>query len=114
MDPSQVKELAEDLIADLEQQPGQNDASDQEAFTRAVRDFYRDWQMAWTLYQTDEQGWPAYEKLRNHLLSRVDAIKRPLIVGSTGLPAQKVLLARILVACVRRPMPGMKTLQFAQ
>ena len=41
-------------------------------------------------------------------------VPAPLLLGSNGLPAQKVLFARVLVACLRRPLPGVKTLQFAQ
>jgi hypothetical protein len=113
MPPSEVEELSEDLLEDLNTAKRNNPEAQVQLFNSFVRSFCQDWKMLWALYGTDEDGRDEYEKLRDRLQQQLDGIKQPLIVGSNGQPAQKVMFARILVACVRRPMPGVRTLQFA-
>lgn len=114
MHPSEMSALSEDLIRDLTASAQAADRPLAEAFAVLVRSFCQDWAMLWTLHADDPAGWDDYEQLRNRMLQDVEAIRQPLPVGSTGLPAQKILFARVMVACLRRPLPGVKTLQFAQ
>ena len=112
--PSEVKELCEDLIADLRNSAGVAHRDQADAFASLVRSFWQDWALLWTLHGDEQQGWDDYEKLRDRMLQDLKAVPAPLLLDSNGLPAQRVLFARVLVACLRRPIPGMKTLQFAQ
>ncbi len=112
--PSEVKELCEDLLHDLFDGVSQDQATEARNFARMVRGFYRDWAMLWTLHGDEESGWDAYEALRNRVLQDMVHFWKPLPLADPGHVAQRVLYARVLVACVRRPLPGVKTLQFAQ
>lgn len=112
--PSELKELCEDLLADLSSDVSLNPPDQVKAFTLIVKSFYRDWAMFWTLQSNEQSGWGDYENLRNRVLQEMHKLNQPLVLPSTGLIAQQVLFARVLVACVRRPMPGVKTLQFAE
>lgn len=113
MAPSELKELCEDLIADLNDGTRPQQRARAESFARTVRNFYRDWAMLWTLHGAEPSGWDDYERLRNGVIEEVRRVREPLVLGNTGLVAQQVLFARVLVACVRRPLPGVRTLQFA-
>jgi hypothetical protein len=83
-------------------------------FASAVRGFYQDWKSIWSVYGPSEAGWSLYENRRNRLFTELQAIRQPLVLDSNGLVAQRVMLARILVACVNKPMPGMNEIQFAR
>jgi hypothetical protein len=109
MPPAEVENLSEDLLRDLAES-SDNLPEHIETFSRHVRDFYRDWRMLWTLHADTDEGWPAYEQLRNRMLKQSRRIRRPLRVASNGRPAQNVLLARVLVPALKKPIPGLHTL----
>ena len=105
MPPAEVEALSEDLLDDLHAASG-NLPEHVAVFTAQVRDFCRDWRMLWTLHADHEDGWDAYEALRNRALAGLRRVRRPLPVSSNGRPAQNVMLARVLVPALRRPIPG--------
>jgi hypothetical protein len=115
MHPGEMELLTEDLVADLlasASPPGAEQLKQQ--FASAVRGFYQDWKSIWSVYGPSEAGWSLYENRRNRLFTELQAIRQPLVLDSNGLVAQRVMLARILVACVNKPMPGMNEIQFAR
>jgi hypothetical protein len=110
MPPAEIENLSEDLLDDLAAADHGNLPEHVETFNQIVRDFYRDWRMLWTLHADKEDGWPAYEKLRNRMLQQSNRLRRPLKIASNGRPAQNVLLARVLVPALKKPIPGLNTL----
>jgi len=115
MHPGEMELLTEDLVADLltsTSAPGAQELAGQ--FTSAVRGFYQDWKSIWSVYGSSQAGWSLYENRRNRLLAELQAIRQPLVLSSNGLIAQRVMLARVLVACVNKPIPGMNEIQFAR
>ena len=112
MHPGEMEMLTEDLVSDLLEAGGQNPESEVQRFNAAVRGFYRDWKQLWTLHGFEKSGWDDYENLRNRVLKELYAIRTPLKLASNGRVAQKCMLARVLVACVHRPLPGMNEIQF--
>ncbi len=115
MHPGEMELLIEDLVADL---LASTDSTNTEGlalqFTGAVRRFYQDWKSIWCVYGASQSGWSIYENRRNRVLAELQAIRQPLVLGSNGLVAQRVMLARVLVACVNKPIPGMNEIQFAK
>jgi hypothetical protein len=115
MHPGEMELLTEDLVADLRASTGPpNTAELTQKFVSAVRGFYQDWKSLWSVYGSSKAGWSLYENRRNRLLSELQAIRQPLVLSSNGLVAQKVMLARILVACVNNPIPGLNEIQFTR
>jgi len=115
MNPGEMEMLTEDLVADLSATTNPvNPEELVQQFITSVRAFYQDWKSLWSVYGTERSGWPAYEKRRNRLLKELYAIRHPLVLESNQLVAQKVMLSRVLVACVNRPIPGMNEIQFAK
>jgi len=115
MHPVEMEMLTEDLLSDLQSSTAEQNTPERlQKFSRAVRAFYQDWKSLWTEYGDDAAGWPIFEQRRNRVLRELYAMRQPLFLSSNGLIAQKVMLARVLVACVNRPIPGMNELQFAQ
>jgi hypothetical protein len=112
MHPGEMELLTEDLVEDLLAAGAQNPPEDARRFIEAVRGFYQDWKQLWTLHGFAESGWDDYEQLRNRLLQELYALRQPLKLASNGRVAQKCMLARVLVACVHRPLPGMNEIQF--
>ncbi len=114
MNPSEMELLTEDLVRDLLTSDTDNPEALVQGFVQLVRGFYQDWKSLWAVFGDDQEGWDYYEKRRNRLLQELYAMRQPLVLGSNGLIAQKVMLARVLVACVNRPIPGMNEIQFAR
>lgn len=115
MNPVEMEFVTEDLIADL--LVGTDPPNPEELvrqFVVSVRGFYQDWKSLWAVYGPDKPGWPVYEQRRNRVLNELSAIRQPLILGSNKFVAQKVMLARVLVACVNKPIPGLNELTFAK
>jgi hypothetical protein len=79
----------------------------------AVRAFSHDWKTLWTLHGDHRDSWDHYEQKRDAMLQQLLAMRKPLKLASNDRVAQKVMLARVLVACVHRPMSGMNDLQYA-
>lgn len=115
MNPAEMEIATEDLIADL---MADSDSPNPEELVRqfvvSVRGFYQDWRSLWAVYGEDKSGWTMYEQRRNRVLKELSAIRQPLVVGSNKFVAQKVMLARVLVACVNKPIPGLNELTFAK
>jgi len=115
MNPIEMEMLTEDLVADLQASRIEPNTPDRvQEFVRSVRGLYQDWKSLWSVYGTDSSGWTFYEKRRNRTLNELRAMQKPLVLSSNGLIAQKVMLARVLVACVNKPIPGMNEIQFAR
>jgi len=110
MSPSEVEVLCEDLLNDMDAAAAQNNPGLAARFSRMVRAMIQDWRKLWTLYGPAQQGQGAFEQRRNQVLRELRSFDRPLVLASNGRTAQKILLARVLVACVDRPIPGLKTL----
>ncbi len=109
MPPKELEVLCTDLIEDLgAARPDESGFS--ERFIQLTHDLMRDWQMLWTLYGPDPDQRGHYERLRNRVLRQIRRIPVPLRLPSNGRPAQNVLLARVLMACVDRPIPGVRGL----
>ena len=107
MPPGEILWLAEDLLEDLE------DAEHGEqgrGLARDIRAFCNDWRALWALHGDTEPGRGHFERLRAWLLNRLKAYPEPLPLASNGRPAQSVLVARILIPALRKPIPGLKTL----
>lgn len=112
MHPSEVQILTEDLIADLQSPGAHNPGPQVAAFVTAVRDFCNDWKSLWVEYGDNESAWPLYQRRRDQLLQLLLGMRQPLLLASNERVAQKVMLSRVLVACVHRPLPGMNEIQF--
>ena len=112
MHPAEVELLTEDLVSDLLASGQQNSVMMVEQFIGAVRSFYQDWKSLWAIHGMDASGWAAFEQRRDQLLQQLLAIRQPLRLASNERVAQKVMLARVLVACVHKPLPGMNEIQF--
>jgi hypothetical protein len=113
MHPSEMELLTEDLIEDLEQADSGNPEEQVDKFIRTVRGFYQDWKSIWVVNGEDEHAKDIYENRRNRLLKDLLAIRQPLVLKSNGTLAQKIMLARVIIACVDRPVPGLNEIQFA-
>ena len=115
MHPGEMELLTEDLVADLLASTGSPNSEElTRQFTSAVRGFYQDWKGIWCVFGSTRAGWSLYENRRDRLLAELQAIRQPLVLASNGLIAQRVMLARVLVACVNKPIPGMNEIQFAK
>ncbi|MEJ8568548.1 aspartyl/asparaginyl beta-hydroxylase domain-containing protein [Elongatibacter sediminis] len=112
MHPSEANNLTEDLIRDLEASGDQNPPIQVRSFVRAVRAFCQDWTALWARFGDAREAWPQYEQRRDALLRELVAMRKPLVLASNERVAQKVMLSRVLVACVHRPLPGMNEIQF--
>jgi hypothetical protein len=112
MHPGEMEVLIEDLIEDLQASGERNPKGPVDQFTARLRAFLQDWKKLWTLYGESEPGWGAYERVRNKLLNELYAMRKPLLVASNDRVAQKVMLSRVLVACVHKPLPGMSEIQY--
>lgn len=112
MHPAEVELLTEDLIDDLRASGPAGADERVEVFVDAVRAFCRDWKALWAQFGECEDAWPIYERRRDALLRELVAMRRPLRLASNDRIAQKVMLSRVLVACVHRPLPGMNEIQF--
>ncbi|HET6566068.1 MAG TPA: aspartyl/asparaginyl beta-hydroxylase domain-containing protein [Xanthomonadales bacterium] len=113
MHPAEVELLSEDLIADLLASGERNPLEPVEQFVQAVRAFCQDWKSLWALHGDTEPAWSLYQQKRDELMQQLLAIRRPLVISSNDRIAQKVMLARVLVACVHKPMTGFNELQYA-
>ncbi len=113
MHPSEMELLTEDLIEDLRKAGSGNPEEMVVKFVRTVRGFYQDWKSIWAACGEDEFARDLYEKRRNRLIKDLVAIRQPLVLESNNTLAQKVMLARVIIACVDRPVPGMNEIQFA-
>lgn len=113
MNPGEMELLTEDLIADLLASGSRNPADLVQAFVLVARGFYQDWKSLWSYFGPEKEAWPIYERRRDRTLEGMYAIRRALILTSNGANAQQVMRARVLVACVNRPLPGVKGIQFA-
>ena len=112
MHPAEVESLTEDLVADLCSSGSRNPPQRVDEFVRAVRDFCQDWKGLWVEHGESVEAWPVYERRRDELLQALLAMRQPLLLASNERVAQKVMLSRVLVACVHRPLPGMNEIQF--
>ena len=110
MSPSEVEILCEDLLSDMDAAADQNHPPLADRFRHMVRAMIQDWRKLWTLYGPAQQGRGAFEQRRNQVLRELGSFDRPLVLASNGRTAQNILLARVLLACVDRPIPGLKTL----
>jgi hypothetical protein len=113
MHPGEMELLTEDLIEDLERSGDRNAPERVAEFTGALRSFCQDWKALWALHGESEDGWEEYERLRNQLFKQLLAMRQPLVIASNDRVAQKVMLSRVLVACVHKPLPGMNEVQYA-
>ena len=77
-----------------------------------MREFCQDWKALWVEHGEGVDAWPVYERRRDELLQALLAMRQPLLLASNERVAQKVMLSRVLVACVHRPLPGMNEIQF--
>ncbi len=113
MHPAEVELLSEDLIADLLASGERNPPEPVEQFVAVVRAFCQDWKSLWALYGDQELAWGYYQQRRDNLMQQLLDIRKPLAIASNDRVAQKVMLSRVLVACVHKPMAGMNELQYA-
>lgn len=113
MHPSEIESLTEDLVSDLRASGERNPTPLVDAFVGAVLDFCQDWKALWAEHGEREDAWDQYERRRDELLRELLAMRKPLVLASNERVAQKVMLSRVLVACVHRPLPGMNEIQFA-
>ncbi len=113
MHPAEIELLSEDLIADLLASGERNPRELVQRFVAVVRAFCQDWKSLWALHGDDSRAWDHYQQKRDELMQQLLAIRKPLLVASNERVAQKVMLSRVLVACVHRPMTGMNELQYA-
>jgi len=113
MHPGEMELLTEDLVMDLLAAGKNNDPGLVKSFVEVVRSFCQDWKSLWAAFGADQSAWPAYAKRRDRILDQLLAIRRPLVLDSNGAVAQKVMRARVLVACVNSPLPGLNEIQFA-
>lgn len=113
MHPAEVELLSEDLIADLMASGERNPSELVQRFNSAVRAFCQDWRALWAMYGDERQGWDHYQQKRDGLMQQLLAIRKPLMIASNERVAQKVMLSRILVACVHKPIAGMNEIQYA-
>jgi len=112
MHPAEVQLLSEDLIADLLASGDRNPDEPVHRFIACVRAFCRDWKALWALHGENRDDWKHYEQKRDELLQQLLAIRKPLKLASNDKVAQKVMLSRVLVACVNRPMSGINAMQY--
>lgn len=113
MHPAEVELLSENLIADLLASGERNRREHVEQFISVVRAFCQDWKGLWALYGDDQEAWSVYQVKRDQLMQQLLAIRKPLMIASNERVAQKVMLSRVLVACVHKPMTGMNEIQYA-
>lgn len=113
MHPAEVELLSEDLIADLLASGERNPAEQVERFVQVVRAFCQDWKALWALYGDAEPAWNHYQQKRDELVQRLLAIRKPLKIASNERVAQKIMLSRVLAACVHKPLEGVNELQYA-
>jgi len=113
MHPAEVELLSEDLIEDLLNSGERNPAELVQAFIGIVRAFCQDWKVLWALYGDEPSAWDHYQQKRDEILQQLLAMRKPLMIASNERVAQKVMLSRVLVACVHKPMPGMSEIQYA-
>lgn len=113
MHPAEVELLSEDLISDLLASGDRNPTDQVERFIQVVRSFCQDWKALWALYGDAQDAWSHYQQKRDELMQHLLAIRKPLMIASNDRVAQKVMLSRVLVACVHKPMTGMNELQYA-
>lgn len=114
MHPGEMEMLTEDLIADLLASGSRNAPELVQAFVLVVRGFYQDWKSLWSYFGAGKDSWPMYEKRRNRVMDDLLAIAQPLVLNSNGAIAQKIMRARVLVACVNKPIPGTSEIQYAR
>ncbi len=113
MHPSEVELLSEDLIADLLASGERNPLELVERFIAVVRAFCQDWKGLWAMYGDEQSAWDHYQQKRDELMQQLLAIRKPLMIASNERVAQKVMLSRVLVACVHKPITGMNEIQYA-
>jgi hypothetical protein len=113
MHPAEVELLAEDIIEDLLASGDRNPAELVNRFIEAVRSFCQDWKSLWALYGDEQPSWVHFQAKRDEVMQKLLAIRKPLMIASNERVAQKVVLARILVACVHMPIAGMNEIQYA-
>jgi hypothetical protein len=96
MPPSEVEQLAVDLLADLAPAgAGTESAAAVGQFATIVVDFCRDWRSLWSLYGIAREGRAHYGKLLDAARRQIAGLP-PVRVASTGYDAQAVLDARLL------------------
>ncbi len=113
MHPAEVELLSEDLIADLLASGERNPQELVEQFIASVRAFCQDWKSLWAMYGDNRENWDAYQLKRDQMMQQLLAIRKPLMIASNERVAQKVMLSRVLVACVHKQMTGMNEIQYA-
>jgi Sulfotransferase family/Aspartyl/Asparaginyl beta-hydroxylase len=95
MPPSEVEQLAFDLLADLA--PADARPESEAAIGRLISlmiDFCHDWRSLWSLHGDARGGRPAFERLLATTRRKVAGLP-PIRVASTGYNAQAVLAARL-------------------
>lgn len=108
MNPGEMEMLTEDLVADLlSSSEIRNPPELVRQFVYSIRSFYQDWKCLWAVYGSDSAGLPYYEIRRDRVVKELAAIRQPLGLGSNKVEAQRVMVARILDACVNQPLAGM-------
>ncbi len=96
MPPSEVDQLAVDLLADLEPVDARPDsAAAVNQFASIVLDFCRDWRSLWSLFGMTREGRPQYERLLAATHRQIAGLP-PVRVASNGYNAQAVLVSRLL------------------
>jgi len=113
MHPAEVELLSEDLLTDLQASGERNPPDQVFRFVQVVRAFCQDWKALWALYGDAEPAWHHYQLRRDELMQQLLAIRKPLLIASNDRVAQKVMLSRVLVACVHKPIDGLNELQYA-
>lgn len=109
MHPAEMRLLGEDLLADLLAAPGASEPPARH-FRQVLSDLMDDWQMLWLRYGGEAEHRHHFTARRDAALQALRPLTRPLPLASNARPAQSVVVARILIACVDQPLPGLKRL----
>jgi LPS sulfotransferase NodH len=97
MPPAEMDHLLKDLAADLvSETPGEAGRVSVAQFTSLLNSFCADWRQLWALHGDSDSGIEHYQQLSKALWQRAGEIRAGLVMRSIGLPAMRVLDARVL------------------
>ena len=99
MAPGELEAIANELIADFSQYPGNNKALVAH-YTTLLTDLSKDWREAWLLYGHGEQAQQHYQAILQSAVHKLNSEPRALITSSNKVGVNPIIMQRIIRAAL--------------
>ncbi len=95
MSPGELEAIVRELISDFWDN-ADNDKQIAEHYRNLLTDLAKDWREVWHLHAFHEDGFPHYQRLLKHAMSRLHPHPRALVTSSNNIGVNPIIIQRIL------------------